>query len=233
MLSFVSSQHIEPHKELIEVLLILKSFIKKLSDKIEASPEPDTQLVKYRVWTKGLESSLIELYASYEAAHYYRQCIHETIVNEMSEEQQKWYAFYVYYDKNGFIRVFSLLDKIGTFLNELLKLKTEQVKPHYSFFTVLRTLRERRLHLHLTEPLNEIKEASKEATFRLRKRRNTEVHYMNSEMEDDLIQETRMFGQDVRLENLSEQIEDLYVGLMMNINVIKLTFQYADRLILR
>ena len=233
MLSFVESQNLDLENELKEVCGLLQTVIDKLSGKIETQSEPDAKLLKYRVWCKGLEASLKELYASYEAALFYRHKINAVIMNDMSEEEKKWYAIYVYFDKNGFIRVFSLLDKLGTFLNEYLELKTEQVKSHYSFFTVLRTLRERQIHLQLTLPLNEVKEASKESTFRLRKRRNTEVHYMNSEMEDDLIQETRMFGHDVKLENLDQQVHDLYVGLKMNIMAIKLTFQYADKQILR
>lgn len=233
MLNFVATKKLEPYHELEQVISLLQNFVKKLNKKISNSDEYDPRLVKFSVWAKGLEFSLSELYASYEAAHYYRQYITSTIVNEMSEDEQKWYGYYVYFDKNGFIRVFSLLDKLGTFLNELLELKTEKVKPHYSFFTVLRTLRERQLHLVLTKPLNDIKETSTNSTYRLRKRRNTEVHYMNSEMEDDLIQETRMFGQDVQLENLDQQLQDLYVGLVMNITAIKLAFQYADKLIFK
>lgn len=232
MLKFVEQQQLEVEKDLLEASKLLQNIVQKINKKLEATSEADSRLLKYRVWTKGLESSLHELYASYEAAYFYREKIQATIVNDMNEDEQKWYAHYVYFDKNGFIRVFSLLDKLGTFINEAFHLKTEAIKSHYSFFTVLRTLRERQLYPELTLPLNEVKEASKDATFRLRKRRNTEVHYMNSEMEDDLIQETRMFGQDIKLENLDQQLQDLCTGLKMNIMAIKLTFLYADKHIL-
>lgn len=232
MLKFVEQQQLEVEKDLLEATKILRSIVQKVNRKLETTSEADEKLLKYRVWTKGLESSLQELYASYEAAYFYRKKITASIVNEMNEEEQKWYAHYVYFDKNGFIRVFSLLDKLGTFINEALQLKTEKIKSHYSFFTVLRTLRERQLYPELTLPLNQVKEESKDATFRLRKRRNTEVHYMNSEMEDDLIQETRMFGQDIKLENLDQQLQDLCTGLKMNIMAIKLTLLFADKHIL-
>lgn len=191
----------------------------------------NAELMKYEVWTWGLQASLDELAASQYAARKFREKIKSTTVQGMDEEERLNYARYVYFDKNGFIRVFSLLDKLGTFLNELLQLKTEGIKPHYSYFTVLRNLREHRLHLSLTTPLNEIKDSSKEATNRLRKRRNTEIHYMNSEMQDDLIQNIRMYGQELQLENLDEQMHDLEVGLHMSIESIKLSIQYAEKLL--
>src|SRR5690606_8170528 len=101
------------------------------------------------------------------------------------------------------------------------------------YFTVLRTMRERQVHVKLTKPLNELKELSKEPTHRLRKRRNTETHYMNSEMHDDLIQRTRMYGQELVLENLDQQMNDLAVGLDLAMQSIKLTFEYAQTLVHR
>ncbi|MGO4376612.1 Cthe_2314 family HEPN domain-containing protein, partial [Paenibacillus sp. MCAF20] len=98
-------------------------------------------------------------------------------MQQMSPEERMNYSRYVYYDKNGFIRVFSLLDKLGTLLNELLDMRTEKVKAHFSYFTVLRNMRERKAHPELTWKLNDVKEKYKEATNRLRKRRNTEIHY--------------------------------------------------------
>ena len=35
------------------------------------------------------------------------------------------YRRYVYFDKNAFIRLFALLDKLGTLLNDTLELNTE------------------------------------------------------------------------------------------------------------
>jgi len=216
---------------IIEVHQLLDRYANKLSTMIVEDGQSNELWMKYEVWTLGLKASLDELIASQYAAKKFRHAITSTTIDAMSAEEKLNYARYVYFDKNGFIRVFSLLDKLGTFLNELLQLKTEKIKAYFSYFTVLRNLRENKLHSRLTIQLNEIKEANKEATNRLRKRRNTEIHYMNSEMQDDLIQKIRMYGERIQLENLDQQIQDLEQGLQMSIQSIKLSIEYAEKLL--
>jgi len=182
---------------------------------------------KLEIWALGLRSSLDELEQSCYAATKFAGAITATTCNAMNEQERLAYSRYVYFDKNAFIRVFSLLDKLGTFLNTLLDVKTEHVKAHYSYFTVLRVLRERRVHGDFTSKINAVKESCKEPMARLRNRRNTEIHYMNSEMQDDLIQRQRMYGQDLSLENIAEQSNDLANGLAMVLESLQLTFQYA------
>jgi len=182
---------------------------------------------KLEVWALGLRSSLDELEQSCYAASRYGALIETCIVQKMSNEERTNYNRYIYFDKNAFIRVFSLLDKIGTFLNTLLDMRTEKIKAHYSYFTVLRAMRERRVHADFTSKLNAIKEKYKEPMSRLRNRRNTEIHYMNSEMQDDLIQRQRMYGTETRLENITEQSKDLAQGYAMVLESLCLTFQYA------
>lgn len=184
------------------------------------------KLRKYEIWTLGLHSSLDELEQSHYAASKFRERIHSLTLQEMSEEEKTNYDRYVYFDKNGFIRVFSLLDKLGTFLNELLEMRTEKIKPHFSYFTVLRNMRER-THPELTWKLNAVKEHYKESMTRLRKRRNTEIHYMNSEMQDDLIQSQRMYGDEMKLENIALQSDDLTQCLNLVVESLRLVFQYA------
>lgn len=217
----------------IEVDQLLQRYAAAASARRLESEEANMIWSKFEIWSLGLQSSLNELYSSHYAASKFKQRVKSKSLAEMDEQQRLDYARYVYFDKNGFIRVFSLLDKLGTFLNELLELRTERIKSHFSYFTVLRTMRERRVHLALTGPLNDLKESCKESTHRLRKRRNTEIHYMNSEMHDDLLQQTRMYGQEIRLENLEQQMDDLTVGLHMATESIRLTFQYAERLLHR
>lgn len=234
MLQFMFQQPEKPPTgEYAEVFNLLNRFSHNMASRNSGADEPNEDWTKYEIWALGLKSSLQELYASHYAAQHFREKIILNSIKEMDEEQKLDYARYVYFDKNGFIRVFSLLDKLGTFLNDFLDLKTEKIKSHFSFFTVLRTMRERQVHLKLTLPLNDLKEKTKETTIRLRKRRNTEIHYMNSEMHDDLLQQTRMYGQEVRLENLDEQMHDLSVGLQIAMQSIKLTFEYAEELLHR
>ncbi|MEK3882900.1 Cthe_2314 family HEPN domain-containing protein [Paenibacillus sp. PL2-23] len=216
-----------PEGNVMEACSHMDQFAAMLSKRIREAGDSDNKLRKFEIWTRGLRSSLMELEQSHYAALRFKERIHSSSVRDMSAEERLQYDRYVYFDKNGFIRVFSLLDKLGTFLNELLGMRTEKIKPHFSYFTVLRSMRERNAHPDLTWRLNESKEKHKEATNRLRKRRNTEIHYMNSEMQDDLIQSNRMYGAEIQLENLQQQSEDLACCLNMATESLKLTFQYA------
>ncbi|WP_424766393.1 Cthe_2314 family HEPN domain-containing protein [Paenibacillus sp. sgz302251] len=224
----------EPQREaegtLAETLRLMEQFASMVSQRIKAGDDNGLKLRKYEIWTLGLHASLDELEQSHFAALRFQQKITSSSVKQMTDEEKINYNRYIYFDKNGFIRVFSLLDKLGTLLNELLAMRTERIKPHFSYFTVLRNMREKKAHPELTWKLNQVKEKYKEPTARLRKRRNTEIHYMNSEMQDDLIQSNRMYGQEIQLENITEQSADLSQGLYFVMESLLLTFQYACQL---
>lgn len=221
----------EPQREaegtLAETFHEMEQFISIMSKKMGTGGDDDYKLRKYEIWTLGLHSSLDELEQSHYAALKFQHKITSTAVSQMTDVERIHYNRYIYFDKNAFIRVFSLLDKLGTLLNVLLDMETERIKPHFSYFTVLRNMREKKAHPELTWKLNDVKEKYKESTNRLRKRRNTEIHYMNSEMQDDLIQSSRMYGVEVPLENIAEQSADLTQGLYFAIESLLLTFQYA------
>jgi len=185
------------------------------------------KLCSYEVWTLGLSASLNELEQSCYAARRYRESITSELVSQMTAEEKLAYSRHVYFDKNSFIRVFALLDKLGILLNDLLGMRTERIKPHFSYFTVLRNMRESKAHPSLTFKLNALKEKTKEPINRLRKRRNTEIHYMNTEMQDDLAQCRITDGGLIKLENVQVQLNDLAQGLDMVTESLRLTFQYA------
>ena len=63
----------------------------------------------------------------------------------------------------------------------------------------------------------------------LRKRRNVEVHYMNSEMIDDLKHNHAAYGQEAKLEDICEQVEDLDQALEMVMESLRLSFQYVGK----
>lgn len=232
MLRFMFGEPVrESEGPLAETLRLMEEFATLVSKQIEAGQDKEHRLRKYEIWTLGLRSALNELEQSRYAADKYRELVRSESLQQMTEEERLNYARYVYFDKNGFIRVFSLLDKLGTLLNDLLDMRTEKIKPHFSYFTVLRNMRERKAHPDLTWKLNDVKEKYKDATNRLRKRRNTEIHYMNSEMHDDLIQSHRMYGEDAKLENIAEQAADLTDGYHFAMESLLLTFHYGCRLI--
>ncbi|WP_139990556.1 Cthe_2314 family HEPN domain-containing protein [Paenibacillus paridis] len=224
----------EPQREaegiLAETFKLMDQFVAILSSKMKDGGDRVQQLRKYEIWTLGLRSSLDELEQSHFVALRFQHKIKSSSLKQMTEEERIQYNRYIYFDKNAFIRVFSLLDKLGTLLNELLDMRTERIKSHFSYFTVLRNMREKKAHPELTWKLNDVKEKYKESMTRLRKRRNTEIHYMNSEMQDDLIQSNRMYGEEIKLENVAEQSADLTQGLYLAMESLLLTFQYACKI---
>lgn len=221
----------EPQRDakgtLAETFRLMEQFVSMLPEKNIAGVTNDPKYSKYEIWTLGLKSSLDELEQSHYAAIRYENLITSSSIQQMSEQELTNYNRYIYFDKNAFIRVFSLLDKLGTLLNELLDIKVEKIKAHFSYFTVLRVMREREIHPDLTWKLNEVKEKYRESMKRLRNRRNTEIHYMNSEMQDDLIQSQRMYGEEGKLENIAKQSADLTQGLYLAMESLLLTFKYA------
>lgn len=221
----------EPQREtegtLAETFRLMEQFVSVLPKKIAAGGDSGHKLRKYEIWTLGLRSSLDELEQSHYAALQFQHQITSSSVKQMTAEERMNYNRYIYFDKNAFIRVFSIMDKLGTLLNVLLDMRTEKIKAHFSYFTVLRNMLEKKAHPELTRKLNEVKEKYKEPMTRLRKRRNTEIHYMNSEMQDDLIQSHRMYGEEVQLENIAQQSADLTQGLYLAMESLLLTFQYA------
>ena len=182
---------------------------------------------KLEIWTRGLISSLDELEQSWFAASFFRKSVITGYLDDMPVLEQGEYARYVYFYKNGFIRVFSLLDKLGTVLNTLYNLNTSKVKAHFSYFTVLRQFNITKEHMELVEQLDRIKDAYREPLQNLRKRRNSEIHYMNSEMEDDLWQRHKGLNEKVKLEDLDAHLEDLKQGLNMVCKSITAAYRYS------
>lgn len=187
----------------------------RLRKEMNSHEDHDHECRKQEIWTRGLISSLDELEQSWFAACFYRKSVIAGYMDDMSSMEQGEYARYVYFYKNGFIRVFSLLDKLGTVLNSLYNLNTSKVKTHYSYFTVLRQFQTLHEHSVLAEQLNSIKNAYSEPLENLRKRRNAEIHYMNAEMQDDLWQRHQGLHDKIRLEDIDSHLRDLEQALEM------------------
>ncbi|ULO08400.1 hypothetical protein H1230_06200 [Paenibacillus sp. 19GGS1-52] len=188
----------------------------------------DHEFRKLEVWTRGLISSLDELEQSWFAAAFYRKLVIAGYMDDMSTMEQGEYARYVYFYKNGFIRVFSLLDKFGTVLNSLYDLNTSKVKAHFSYFTVLRQFHSLKEHSVLADQLENIKNNYREPLENLRKRRNAEIHYMNAEMQDDLWQRHQGLHDKIHLEDLDSHLEDLRQGLEMVCKSLSVAFRYSN-----
>lgn len=199
-----------------------------LRKEMNAHEDRDHEYRKLEVWTRGLISSLDELEQSWFAAAFYRKSVVAGYMDDMSVAEQGEYARYVYFYKNGFIRVFSLLDKLGTVLNSLYDLNTSQNKAHFSYFTVLRQFELLKEHTPLAEELIQIKDSYREPLENLRKRRNAEIHYMNAEMQDDLWQRHQGLHDKIQLEDLDSHLEDLKQGLEMVCKSLSAAFRYSN-----
>ncbi|MRN56515.1 Cthe_2314 family HEPN domain-containing protein [Paenibacillus monticola] len=199
-----------------------------LRKEMSTHEDRDHEFRKLEVWTRGLISSLDELEQSWFAAAFYRKLVIAGYMDDMSTMEQGEYARYVYFYKNGFIRIFSLLDKFGTVLNSLYDLNTSKVKAHFSYFTVLRQFHSQKEHTVLADQLENIKNAYREPLENLRKRRNAEIHYMNSEMQDDLWQRHQGLHDKIHLEDLDSHLEDLRQGLEMVCKSLSVAFRYSN-----
>lgn len=201
-----------------------------LQQEIAKNQDPTHDFRKLEIWTRGLIRSLDELEQSWFAACHFRKLVKAGYVDDMSMQEQGDYARYVYFYKDGFIRVFSILDKLGTVLNELYDLHTSKVKAHFSYFTVLRQFRYLKYHDELANQLEAIKNHYKSPLNVLRKRRNAEIHYMNSEMQDDLWQRHKGLNDKVELEDMDEHLNDLKQALDMVCKTLAASYHYTNDL---
>jgi hypothetical protein len=223
----------EPPREweplLRETADALDKFIRLCRERLSGGAGAKARFRTFAVWAEGLRRSLDELEESLFAARFFAGRIETTRWDEMSPAAKLDYDRHVYFDKNAYIRIFSLLDKLGTLLNTLLDLQTEKIKVHFSYYTVLRHMRETGRHTDLADQLVVVKDRHREAMSRLRTRRNMEIHYMNAELQDDLAQGlTAGEGEGGRLENLSANLADSDEGWQMVRDTLGRTFKFAN-----
>ncbi|MBW5447277.1 hypothetical protein GE107_14570 [Cohnella sp. CFH 77786] len=208
----------------------METFIRLTEERASGKPGQASRFLTLAIWTAGLLRSLEELEESLFAARLFAGRIRHDRWSELSDAEKQDYNRHVYFDKNAYIRMFSLLDKLGTLLNDLLGLKTELVKPRFSYFTVLRRLRDTRRYGELEGLLTSLKESKREAMDRLRTRRNMEIHFMNAELQDDLKAGRRMHGgpgETGKLENLAAHLSDSEEGWDMVLGTLRHTFRFA------
>lgn len=200
-----------------------------LRKEMEISKDPTHDFRKLEIWVLGLITSLDELEQCLFASAFFRGKVTNASVDDMDPAERGDYARHVFFYKDGFIRVFATLDKLGTVLNELFDLETSKVKEHFSYFTVLRQFNYKKTHLDLARELEKIKDQYKDALRVLRGRRNMEIHYMNSELKDDLWQRNQALQGKIKLEDLDEYLRDLEQGLHMVTETLRAVFTYTNQ----
>lgn len=200
-----------------------------LHKETEISKDPTHDFRKLEIWVLGLITSLDELEQCQFASTFFRGKVHHDSVDDMDPAERSDYARHVFFYKDGFIRVFATLDKLGTVLNELFDLETSKVKEHFSYFTVLRQFNYKKSHGDLARELERVKDQYKDALRVLRGRRNTEIHYMNSELKDDLWQRHQTLQGKIKLEDLDQYLLDLEQGCRMVMETLKAVFTYTNQ----
>lgn len=176
------------------------------------------------IQARSCRLALEELAASVEAAEFHRAGIINKVAETMSPGEWESYRLHVYFYKNAFVRLFSILDKLGYFVNWLFALRTERVKHRFSYYTVLRQMRHVNAVPVLERKLTAIKEAYGPPMSRLRKKRNVEVHLINSELEDDMSAAGTCRGNRSYIEDLDAACVDLKAGRSMAAETIETVF---------
>lgn len=212
--------------DLLRAMNEIRHFVTALQKK--PVPSGEDKRAHYSIWSLGFLDALDELEESVFCAMRLAPGVNSAHVEDMASEERIQYRRFVYFYKNGLIRIFSLLDKLGYFLNEWYGLGTEKIKERFSYFTVLRNMHERRTHPALQQRLYELKTAYKEPVSALRKQRNMEIHYINADMLDDWKGMTYVPGGKLRVENVKAQAEELQQGYEMALQTLLAVFAYLN-----
>ncbi|WP_442603325.1 Cthe_2314 family HEPN domain-containing protein [Paenibacillus sp. KN14-4R] len=209
-------------QEVFEAIRLAQDGLAEGRTKIHVAPEKMRLL---ELWCSGFIDGVNELEQSSYCAQRYAQLVTKPLLEDMSEQERYDYYRFVYFYKNGIIRVFSILDKLGYFMNEALGLQTEKMKIKYSFFTVLRNMYHNHLHKTLNEELYMLKTDHKTTLAKLRKQRNMEIHYINVDMMDDLIQVDDTEDRIV-IENVKQNAQDLHAAYELVCRSLLKVFTY-------
>ncbi len=175
---------------------------------------------------RGFLSALVELEWSVRGAARFKEHVNHTYEEAMDEQELSSYHTQVYFHKNAFIRLFSILDKLGYLLNDLYKLETERIKAKFSYYTVLRQMHHRKIQSELEQQLFALKIKYKEPMANLRNKRNMEIHHINAEMLDDLSKSDMCKIDRTYIEDLSLSLADLRAGYEMVCLTLKTAFDY-------
>ncbi|WP_282940760.1 Cthe_2314 family HEPN domain-containing protein [Paenibacillus sp. RC67] len=209
----------------------IRDYIQLINDIPEN--ERNHQERRYMIWSGSFIRSLDELEQSQYAAERFGERVRSVYLDEMNEEELDDYHRHLYFYKNAIIRLFAILDKLGQFMNERFRLKTEEIKARFSYFTVLRNMHTNRLYVELEEQLYELKEQFNDPVERLRSERNLEIHTINADLLDDLLKAAEAKNgkeQRIQTENIQEHLRDLSSGCDMTYHAARMIFTYITKM---
>jgi hypothetical protein len=105
----------------------IRAYMAVLNTKESSVPQIQVQNHRFAIWSQSFIDALDELEQSQYCSEQYAKRIHDTFLEQMSPVELDDYRRFVYFYKNAFIRLFSILDKLGFFMNEYFELKTESL----------------------------------------------------------------------------------------------------------
>ncbi|WP_165972056.1 Cthe_2314 family HEPN domain-containing protein [Paenibacillus piri] len=221
----------EPRRKDEGLLAKANQTIRGYLQMLESVPELERNLQerRYIVWSRGMLRALDELEQSEYAAVRFGKKVSKLYVDEMQEDELEDYHRHLYFYRNAIVRVFAILDKLGHFMNERFRLRTEEIKARYSYFTVLRNMHDNHLYVQLEERLFGLKVKYKAPVERLRNERNMEIHTINADLLDDLLRaaETKQTpDQRIKTEEIGEHLKDLALGSTMTFTAAEIIFTY-------
>jgi len=212
--------------KLAETNRAIRSFCKSLRERYDQD-RVEERWIRLDLWASGLIVALDELEQSIYCSEQYASQDWPKFENEMDEQERDNYYRYIYYYKNAFIRLFSILDKTGYFLDLLFELETGKIKSKFSYFTVLRQMHLGKTHALLEQSLFELKVKYRDPLDRLRKKRNLEIHSMNAELIDDMWRSQSRFADCHAIEQIADQLKDLQLSYEMTMQSLLTIFQYC------
>ncbi len=189
--------------------------------------EVDNKWVRLNVWAIGLHTALSEFEQSLYCSHRFGQLVSSSYLDVMTAEERADYYRHIYFYKDAVIRLFSLLDKTGYFLDLLYGLETAKVKQKFSYFTVLRQMHKTNTHKRLEQKLFDLKVKYREPLDKLRKKRNLEIHSLNAELIDDNWHTGTSFITRIRIEPIKVNSEELQHSMDMVCQSLTEIFRYS------
>lgn len=197
--------------------------------KLETDGKLKEAFYRLDLMASGFQNGLNELEQSMYCATQYSAQVLQPNLSDSEAVQMTEYKLHVYFYKNAIIRVFSVLDKLGYFLDELLELNTASIKERFSYYTVLRRLNQLGVHSDLNKQLQHIKTNHQTMMRHLKMKRNLEIHHINAEILDDIKLISDTLNDHQQLENIQQNLENLGQGYNMACSSVHTVFEYTNQ----
>ncbi|WP_128896307.1 Cthe_2314 family HEPN domain-containing protein [Longirhabdus pacifica] len=203
--------------------------IRQFCNTVKKMEQPPEKYYRLELWASGFTDALNELEQSIFCCRTFGVHIHSHTEAAMEADEKTYYHRYLYFYKNAIIRIFSILDKLGYFMNERYDLYTEKIKHRFSYYTVLRHMEKQKRVKYLYQQLYAHKVANINTMKRLRNQRNIEIHYMNFDMINDLIRSKQQPSIHNVVEDIERDVSELHDAFKMTCAILIDVFSHASK----